>query len=129
MTTRIDRGRFIKTYPSAQARAVAERHYRWLTIHARALRLPELLQAGATSLAFAWVEGRHATPPDLIRIAAHLGDAHGTAWANELHRARMDQPHPDHRDGALCDFVGPRRAAAGRPAISPPTTSMPCTPS
>lgn len=114
MTTPIDRGRFIKTYPSTQARAATELHYRWLAVHARPLRLPELLHTATTSLEFAWAEGRHATPRDLAWIAAHVGDAHGAAWASELHHARMDQPHPLDRNGALCDFVNPRRAALSR---------------
>lgn len=114
MTIRNDHARFIKTCPSAQARAAAERHYRWLTTHAPPLRLPELLRADGTSLEFVRVEGRHATPPDLVRIAEHLGDAHRAAWTGELHRARMDQPHPIDRDATLSDFVGPRRAALHR---------------
>ncbi|MGH3757256.1 hypothetical protein [Actinophytocola sp.] len=114
MTSRIDRDRFIKTYPSTQARAAAEHHYHWLTIHARPLRLPGLLRADGTSLEFIRVEGRHATPPDLVRIAAHLGDAHRAAWTSELHRARMDQPHPIDRGTTLSDFVSPRRDALNR---------------
>lgn len=114
MTTPINRDRFVKAYPTVQARTAAEHHYRWLTTHARPLQLPALLAAGDTSLEFAHVQGRHATPNDLVRIAAHLGDAHGAAWTNTLHTARMDQPHPIGRDGAISDFISPRLAALHR---------------
>jgi hypothetical protein len=102
---------FVKTYPTEQARAAAERHHRWLTTHARPLVLPALIAAGDTSLEFTRVIGRHAHPNDVVRIAAHLGNAHGAAWASTLHAARMDQPHPCGPEGAIADFLGPRRAA------------------
>jgi hypothetical protein len=106
-----ERGRFVKAYPTATARAAAEHHYRWLTTHARPLRLPALLAVGDVSLEFAHIQGRHATPRDLVRIAAYLGDAHGAAWTSTLHTVRMDGPHPIGRDCTISDFISPRVAA------------------
>lgn len=114
MTAPTKRDRFVKAYPTAQSRAAAEHHYRWLRNHVQPVQLPALLAVHDTSLEFAHVQGRHATPSDLVRIAAHLGDAHGAAWTNTLHAARMDQPHPINRDCTISDFISPRLAALHR---------------
>lgn len=111
MTTPDNGDSFVKTYPTEQARSTAERHYRWLAIHARPLVLPTLIAADGTSLEFTHIHGRHANPLDLVRIAAHLGDAHGAAWTSTLHAARMDQPHPCGPGETISDFVRPRLAA------------------
>lgn len=114
MTAPTNHDRFVKTYPTAQARAAAVHHYRWLSTHVQPVQLPALLAVRDISLEFAHVQGRHATPSDLVRIATHLGDAHGAAWANALHTARMDQPHSISRDGTISDFISPRLAALHR---------------
>lgn len=114
MTAPTERDRFVKAYPTAQARAVAEHHYRWLATHVQPVQLPALLAVRDSSLEFVHVQGRHAAPSDLVRIAAHLGDAHGGAWTNTLHTARMDQPHPISRGGTISDFISPRLAALRR---------------
>jgi hypothetical protein len=114
MTPLTEHDRFAKAYPTATARAAAEHHYRWLTTHARPLRLPALLTGGDTSLEFACIQGRYATPRDLVRIATHLGDAHGAAWTSTLHTARMDRLHPIGHDCTISDFISPRVAALRR---------------
>lgn len=114
MTDPTKRDTFVKAYPTAQARAAAEHHYHWLSTNVQPVQLPALLAVRDTSLEFAYVQGRHATPTDLVRIAAHLGDAHGAAWTNTLHTARMDQPHPTGRDDTISDFISPRLTALHR---------------
>ncbi|MFL6124240.1 phosphotransferase [Actinophytocola sp.] len=114
MTAPTKPNRFVKAYPTMQARAAAEHHYRWLTTHVQPVQLPALLTVRDTSLEFIHVLGRHALSSDLVRIAAHLGDAHGAAWTSTLHTARMDQPHPISRGATISDFIGPRLAALHR---------------
>ncbi|MGW9205690.1 hypothetical protein ACWGR4_01700 [Embleya sp. NPDC055664] len=40
-----------------------------------------------------------------------MGDAHGAAWAAELHRARLDSAHPLDGGSALADFLSCRETA------------------
>ncbi|MGP4115000.1 phosphotransferase [Streptomyces sp. 4N509B] len=105
---------FTKHYGSPEARATAERNHAWLTAHASPLRLPPILHTEPTLLTFEHVVGRHAEPDDLPSLAAHLGDAHGTAWARTLHTAVLASPHqtPDGHD--LPDFPTSRLEALAR---------------
>ncbi|GGX75935.1 phosphotransferase [Streptomyces hiroshimensis] len=103
--------RFTKGYVSARQAAEAARHYHWLTAHARPLLQPALTAVAPASLTFAWVEGRHAEPHDLPRLAGMLGDAHGAAWTSDLHHASLAMPHT-FRDGApFPDYVACRKVA------------------
>ncbi|WP_338932760.1 phosphotransferase [Streptomyces netropsis] len=102
---------FTKGYVSTRQAAEAARHYHWLATHARPLLQPALTTTTPTSLTFAWIEGRHSEPDDLPRLAVLLGDAHGAAWASDLHDASLTRPHAS-RDGALFpDYVACREVA------------------
>ncbi|WP_058042255.1 phosphotransferase [Streptomyces roseifaciens] len=103
--------RFTKNYASARQAAAASRHYHWLAAHARPLLQPALMATAPTSLTFAWIDGRHAEPHDLPRLAGMLGDAHGAAWTSDLHRASLAVPCTS-RDGAFFpDYVACREVA------------------
>ncbi|MGW1194404.1 phosphotransferase [Streptomyces sp. NPDC002536] len=102
---------FIKSYRGTRQAAEAARHYHWLATHARPLLQPTLTATAPASLTFAWIEGRHAAPHDLPRLAGMLGDAHGAAWTSDLHHASLAMPHA-FRDGALFpDYVACREVA------------------
>ncbi|MCX5302811.1 aminoglycoside phosphotransferase family protein [Streptomyces sp. NBC_00160] len=106
--------RFTKPYVNAEAADAAARHHRWLAVHAPSLRQPDLIVAAANSLAFEWIDGRHARPTDLVRLAGILGDAHGAAWSTDLHRATLDEPYA-FRDGTpFPDFLSVRKAVLRR---------------
>ncbi|WP_327748118.1 phosphotransferase [Streptomyces europaeiscabiei] len=89
---------FTKTYATQEATAAADRHRTWLAAHAQPLRQPALTVIGPKSLTFEWIEGRHAEPGDLPRLAGLLGDAHGTAWTSDLRSVSLNGPHT-FRDG------------------------------
>lgn len=103
--------RYTKRYTSAERCQTAVRNYTWLAQHAAPLLLPALRAVGPTSLVFEFIEGRHAEPADLPRIAAHMGDVHGAAWVDDLHRARLDAPHTPGQGVALADYPTSRRRA------------------
>lgn len=106
--------RFTKPYESTEAVDAAARHHRWLAVHAPSLRQPELIAQGPNSLVFQWIDGRHARPEDLVRLAALLGDAHGAAWSTDLYRAALDEPYA-FRDGTpFPDFLSVREAVLRR---------------
>jgi len=107
----VNEGAFTKRYASAQQCAAARFHYDWLAAHVQPLCLPRLLATGRRHLIFGHVHGRYATPVDLEALAAHLGDAHGTAWVNVLHTARLDYPHRATGGHTIADFATPRLAA------------------
>ncbi|MEW1722076.1 phosphotransferase [Streptomyces sp. NPDC093109] len=108
------RTRFTKYYDTPAQAAEAARHYAWLAAHAKPLRQPELTTVGPTSLTFAYVEGRHAQVQDLPRLAALLGDAHGAAWASDLHGSRLDSRHYFQDGSVFGDFRSCREAALRR---------------
>ena len=105
---------FTKHYRTPQQCAAAARHHAWLSVHARPLRQPDLHEAAPRHLVFQHVEGRHAEPGDLPRLAALLGDAHGAAWTSKLHRARFNQPLRLPDGGCLHDYVASRTFALQR---------------
>ncbi|GII34626.1 phosphotransferase [Planotetraspora mira] len=104
---------FTKTYPSALASARAAAHHAWLTRHAGPLRQPAIRAVRQHLIDFDFIEGRHATAEDLPVLAAMLAQSHAAAWVSDLHRARLDTPHPLDGSGphALADFLSPRLAA------------------
>lgn len=102
---------FIKSYGSTRQAAGAARHYHWLAAHARPLLQPTLTAAAPDSLTFAWVEGRHAEPQDLPRLATVLGDAHGAAWTSELRHASLTLPHAFGDGAVFPDYVACREIA------------------
>jgi Ser/Thr protein kinase RdoA (MazF antagonist) len=105
---------FVKHYPSLAARQAAEANYRWLAELEGRVRLPELIAASGPVLRFERVDGRCARPQDLVMLAAHLGDVHGSAHAAELHQARLDQPYQTLRGHVLPSFPHRRVDAVAR---------------
>src|SRR2546425_950784 len=103
--------RFTKDYETPTQAAAAARHYGWLATHAKPLRQPALTAAGSTSLTFEFIDGRHARREDLLRLAELLGDAHGTAWTSELHRAQLDSPYTFRDVTRFEDFRSCRETA------------------
>ncbi|MEV0615666.1 phosphotransferase [Nonomuraea sp. NPDC050404] len=102
---------FTKVYNSSDACAKAVHHHRWLATHARPLRQPPIRAVTDTTIAFAWIDGRHLGVDGLGMMAALLGDTHATAWKSDLHRARLDTPHPLIQGHDLADYLTPRLAA------------------
>lgn len=111
MTGRNAAHRFTKRYPNAESCRTAASNFRWLASLGTSLRLPRLLGAGSRHLDFEFVEGRPAGPADLAGLAAHLGDAHGTAFATMLHRAHLDEPFITPDDHLIPDFLSGRSDA------------------
>ncbi|MGC9540002.1 phosphotransferase [Streptomyces sp. UG1] len=104
---------FTKTYATEPQRVTAQRNHEWLSRHADPMILPPITGVRWNTLSFAHIEGRHAQPRDLERIAEHLGACHGAAWRSTLHKARLTKAHVS--DGhVLPGFLGPRAAALGR---------------
>lgn len=105
---------YTKVYPDPESRRAAQAHYRWLTALGTSLRAPELVEVNELELVFGHVKGRHARPGDLMMLAAHLGDVHGTAYARELHQARLGRPYQPTGGPQLASFPRGRAAAAAR---------------
>ena len=84
--------RFTRRYPNTKSCRTAAANYRWLAGLGTPLRLPRLLTTRPRCIDFEFVAGRPARPGDLVALAAHLGDAHGTAFVTTLHRVRLDDP-------------------------------------
>jgi ubiquinone/menaquinone biosynthesis C-methylase UbiE/aminoglycoside phosphotransferase (APT) family kinase protein len=112
-----------KHYRDGARRERAEGNYRWLASLGGPMRLPRLLTADGRHLVFEHVPGRHAQPGDLAGLASHLGAAHASAHATELHRARLDQPFHTRSGHQIPGFPGPRLAAVARELGS---GSVPC---
>jgi hypothetical protein len=105
---------FVKHYPSSAARQTAEANYRWLAGLESRLRLPALTAASGPVLSFERIDGRCARPEDLVMIAAHLGDVHGSAYVTELYQARLNQPYYAARGHTLPSFPDRRADAVAR---------------
>lgn len=98
---------FVKHYPSSAVRQAAEANYRWLAGLGSPVHLPALTAASGPVLCFERIDGRCARPEDLVMLAAHLGEIHGSAYVTELHQARLNQPYRAMRGNVLPSF--PRR--------------------
>ena len=106
---------FVKHYPSSAARQAAEANYRWLAgLEEPACASPTLTAASGPVLCFERIDGRCARPEDLVMLAAHLGDVHGSAYATELHQARLNQPYCAVRGHMLPSFPHRRVDAVAR---------------
>lgn len=102
---------FVKDFADPERCSAARRHHAWLTRCAPALVQPDVVAVGPSSLSFRYVQGRHAKPADLPRLAAMLGTAHGQAWARELQHAVLHQPH-QATGGELLTAYAPARGQA-----------------
>jgi hypothetical protein len=105
---------FVKQYASSAARQTAEANYRWLVGLESRLRLPALTAASGPVLCFERVDGRCARPEDLVMLAAHLGDVHGSGYVAELYQARLNQPYRAVRGHTLPSFPHRRLDAVAR---------------
>jgi len=105
---------FVKHYPSSATRQAAEANYRWLAEPGSRVRLPALTAASGPVLCFERIHGRCARPEDLVMLAAHLGDVHGSAYVTELHQARLNQPYRERRGHVLPSFPHRRVDAVAR---------------
>jgi Ser/Thr protein kinase RdoA (MazF antagonist) len=98
-------GHYVKRYPDPRARQRAVANYGWLADLEPEVRLPQLLPApDGEHLMFEHVNGRHARPEDLLLLAACLGGMHGSAYARELHQARLPQGHCTRAEHMLPSF-------------------------
>jgi Phosphotransferase enzyme family len=88
MTPRV----FIKHYTDPARALAAQHHLRWLDHLDSGVRLPHLYPSTATHLLIEHCDGPLPGPADLPELAHTLGTLHGTAYARELHVARLDQP-------------------------------------
>jgi hypothetical protein len=105
---------FTKMYRGPEQAEAAARHHRWLTTHAQPMRQPALLEIRSSTLSFERIDGRHVRPGDLVKLAGLMGDAHGSAWASDLHRATLDMPHTFSDGTSFPDFLSVREAALRR---------------
>lgn len=105
---------FTKHYAKPERTAAAVRHYRWLARHAEPLRQPALNVIGPLSLTFEHIDGRPVRPDDLPRVAAMMGDAHGTAWTTDLATATLHTPHRFQDGTVFADYLTPRQTALQR---------------
>ncbi|MEU8482282.1 phosphotransferase [Streptomyces sp. NPDC048641] len=105
---------FTKHYTEPERTAAAVRHYRWLAEHAEPLKQPALQVIGPLSLTFERIEGRPVRPDDFPRVAAMLGDAHGSAWSSDLASATLHTPHRFQDGTVFADYVELRRTALQR---------------
>ncbi|MGH8895836.1 MAG: phosphotransferase [Egibacteraceae bacterium] len=108
MTTEPSATRYTKHYQDASACRTALANYHWLASLGGPLRLPRLLSAGQRLLHFEFVHGRTAVPDDLRDLAGHLGNLHGAAYVDQLHRARLDTPYTTADGHHIPDFLTPR---------------------
>lgn len=110
MTARTAKARFTKRYQDPTACHTALANYHWLASLGEPLRLPRLLSVGLRHHQFELIRGRVVTPDDLVVLARHLGDVHGTAYVKALHPARLDTPYSTDNGHHLPDFLTPRLA-------------------
>ncbi|CAG7651262.1 phosphotransferase [Actinacidiphila bryophytorum] len=102
---------YVKHYLTAERCQTAVRNYMWLLQHAAPVRLPALQAIRPTSVTFEFVQGRHAQPSDLPRLATHLGDVHGASWVADLHRAQLGAVHVPNEGLEVPDYPSSRRKA------------------
>lgn len=89
-------------------------NYRWLGGLGESLRVPQLVEVSALSLTFELIQGHHVRPAELVQVAGHLGAVHGTAYARELHMARLDWAFVVPSGGTLRGFPHHRVHAVRR---------------
>jgi hypothetical protein len=99
-------GGFIKHYPDQTSCRTAASNHDWLA--GQGLPVPPLLLQENLSLEFEHIDGRHALPTDLVRIAGHMGAAHARTHLTELHRAQLDHPYRSASGALIRDFLSPR---------------------
>jgi hypothetical protein len=57
------------------------------------VRIPAIIRTRPTEIDFEHLEGHHSGPGDILLTADLLGHQHATAYARELHAARLDTRH------------------------------------
>ncbi|MFI7598266.1 phosphotransferase [Actinoplanes sp. NPDC049681] len=110
---------FVKRYTDPSRGAAAQANLRWLQQLDSGVRLPHLYSGTATHLMIERLEGRLPEPADLPELAAALGRLHGTAFARELHAARLDRPFDTEVGTMIPDFCTGRRHVLGHLDVTP----------
>ena len=100
---------FVKRYTDPARGVAAQAHLRWLHQLDSGVRLPHLYPSTATHLLLEQLDGRPPKPADLPDLAATLGHLHGSAYARELHAARLDRPFDTILGTTIPDFCTSRR--------------------
>jgi hypothetical protein len=102
---------FVKRYTDPARGLAAQAHLRWLRQLDSGIRLPHLYPSIATHLVFERLSGRLPGPGDLAVLADALGQLHGSAYARELHAARLGHPFEADTGTALPAFPDGREHA------------------
>jgi hypothetical protein len=110
---------FVKRYNDPARCAAAHAHLRWLQQLGSGVRLPHLNPGTASHLVLERLDGRAPEPENLPGLAAVLGRLHGTAYARELHAARLDQPFHTRYGVTIPDFYTGRRHALAKAGVDP----------
>jgi hypothetical protein len=105
---------FVKRYRDPARGVAAQAHLRWLQQLDSGVRLPQLHPSTATHLLLERLDGRPPEPADLPDLAIALGQLHGSAYARELHAARLDWPFDTTLGITILDFRTSRRHALSR---------------
>jgi hypothetical protein len=99
---------FTKPYPGPAAVRQAQDHHRLIARLNPDVRIPAIIRTRPTEIDFEHLEGHHSGPDDILLTADLLGHQHATAYARELHAARLDTPHCI--DGiTISDFTNSRQ--------------------
>jgi len=105
---------FVKQYATPARCQQATANHGWLGRFAAPMRLPIIHAAGPRHLHFEYADGSHVTPADLVAVAAHLGEVHGSTYHRQLLRARLDVAF-DAGDGhSIAGFLARRLDAVER---------------
>nr|WP_221378307.1 phosphotransferase [Actinoplanes polyasparticus] len=99
----------VKRYTDPARGVAAQAHLRWFQQLDSGVRLPHQYPSTATHLLLERLDGRPPEPNDLPDLAAALGKLHGSAYARELHVARLDRPFDTTIGTTIPDFGANRR--------------------
>jgi hypothetical protein len=102
---------FIKRYTDPARGIAAQAHWHWLHQLNSGVRLPHLYPSIPTHLMLERLVGHLPEQEDLPELAAVLGRLHGSAYARELHAARLDRPFDSATGLRIPDFPTSRRQA------------------
>ena len=102
---------YVKRYTDPARGVAAQAHLRWWQQLDSGVRLPHLYPSTATHLLLERLDGRLPEPADLPDLAIALGQLHGSAYARELHAARLDRSFDTTLGNTIPDFCTSRRNA------------------